>query len=144
MTPLPASLKARLKATCMAGGYGRVAKSIERHPEEFAGRLRIRPGPWSLDIACGTGNIAIPAARAGMVVTGVDSAPHLLEQAREPPTGANVRFEQSDAETLRYPDVDFDLVVTMYGAMFARRHDRVAAELVAANVARRRAPVRRR
>ena len=84
-----------------------------------------------LDVACGTGNLALPAARAGAEVTGVDIAPNLVEQARENAKreGLNVQFDEGDAEALPYADASFDAVVTMFGAMFAPRPDLVAAEL---------------
>ncbi len=76
-------LKERLKATWMAGDYGRVAKQIESCAEEFINRLALVPGARVLDVACGNGNLAIAAARTGATVTGVDIATYLLEQARE-------------------------------------------------------------
>jgi len=84
-----------------------------------------------LDVACGTGNSAIPAARKGAKVIGVDIAPNLLEQARARATseGLNARFEEGDAENLAFPDASFDLVVSIFGAMFAPRQEKVAAEL---------------
>jgi len=126
------ALKGRLKATWMAGDFGEVAKSIESHAEEFIARRQVRPGMRVLDVACGTGNLAIPAARAGAAVAGVDIAANLLEQARARAgrEGLDVRFDEGDAEELPYADASFDLVVSMYGAMFAPRPERVAGELV--------------
>jgi ubiquinone/menaquinone biosynthesis C-methylase UbiE len=85
-----------------------------------------------LDVACGTGNLAIPAAHAGAIVTGVDIATNLIEQARVRALreGVKVQFDEGDAEKLAYLDACFDLVVSMYGAMFAPRPERAAAELV--------------
>ena len=68
------SLKTRLKAMWMTGDYGQVAKHIETGAEEFIARLALKPGVRLLDVACGSGNLAIPAARAGAIVTGVDIA----------------------------------------------------------------------
>lgn len=128
------ALKARLKATWMAGDFGEVAKSIESHAEEFMARRDIKPGMRVLDVACGTGNLAIPAAKAGAIVTGVDIATNLIEQARVRALceGVKVQFDEGDAEDLPYPDAGFDLIVSMYGAMFAPRPERAAAELVRA------------
>lgn len=126
------ALKARLKVTWMAGDFGQIAKYVESHAEEFIARRRIKAGMRVLDVACGTGNLAIPAAKAGASVTGMDIATNLIEQARTRALrdDVKVRFDEGDAEELAYPDASFDLVVSMYGAMFAPRPERVAAELV--------------
>lgn len=101
------ALKARLKATWMAGDFGQVAKFIESHAEEFIARRRIQPGMRVLDVACGTGNLAIPAAKAGAIVTGVDIATNLIEQARARALreGVQVQFDEGDAEELAYPEI---------------------------------------
>lgn len=131
-TPEMESLKARLKATWMAGDYGLIAQSIESGAEEFIARLALRPGTRLLDVACGSGNLAIAAARLGAIVTGVDIAPNLLEQgrARAAAAGLTIQFDEGDAEQLPYADAAFDEVVTMFGAMFAPRPALAAAELV--------------
>ena len=77
------TLKARLRATWTAGNFGEIAKSYEDGAAEFIDRLRVTPGLRVLDVACGTGNLALPCARAGARVTGVDIAPNLLEQGRD-------------------------------------------------------------
>src|SRR5438067_8512972 len=132
VSPDFAQLKSRMKASWMAGDFGQIAKYNTRIGEEFIGRTEIKPGSRLLDIACGTGNSAIPAARAGALVTGVDIAPNLLEQARTRAARENleIHFEEGDAEELQYRDGSFDIVLTMFGAMFAPRPDRVAAELI--------------
>ena len=126
------SLKTRLKSMWMAGDFGQVAKIIETGAEDFIARLALRPGTRLLDVACGSGNLAIPAARAGAIVTGVDIAPNLLEQARAraEAEGLTIQFDEGDAENLPYADAAFETVVSMYGAMFAPRPELVAAELV--------------
>lgn len=126
-----AALKTRLRATWIAGDFGQIAKAYTSDAEDFIDRLNLKPGTKVLDVACGTGNLALPAARAGAVVTGVDIAPNLVEQARENATreGLNVRFDEGDAEALPYDDASFDAVLTMFGAMFAPRPELVAAEL---------------
>lgn len=125
------ALKTRLKGMWMAGDFGEVARVIETAAEDFVARLDIQPGMRVLDVACGTGNLAVPAARAGAIVTGVDIATNLLEQARARATGEGlaIQFDEGDAENLSYADASFDLVMTMYGAMFAPRPELVAAEL---------------
>src|SRR5579863_5591534 len=99
-------IKAGMRATWMAGDFGVVAKTITKGAEAFVGRLAIPAGARVLDVACGTGNLAIPLARKGMVVTGVDIAPNLLEQgrARAADEGLEVKFDEGDAEQLPCPD----------------------------------------
>jgi SAM-dependent methyltransferase len=130
-------IKEGMRATWMAGDFGVVAKTISGAANEFIARLDLPPGPCRLlDIACGTGNLTIPAAKklsgtAGSTVTGVDIAPNLLVQARERAAAEDltISFDEGDAEALPYPDASFDVVVTMFGAMFAPRPELVASEL---------------
>jgi len=125
------ALKTKLRATWTAGDFGEIAKSYAKGAEEFIHTLNFQPGMRVLDVACGTGNLAIPAARLGAVVTGVDIAPNLLEQGRETAKreGLSVQFDEGDAENLPYNDASFDAVVTMFGAMFAPRPELTAAEI---------------
>jgi ubiquinone/menaquinone biosynthesis C-methylase UbiE len=125
------ALKARQKATWSAGDYGIVAKRLEASALEFLDRIGIEPGTRVLDVACGTGQLAIPAARAGARASGIDIAPNLIEQARDRAAaeGLEVEFAVGDAEALPYEDGSFDLVLSLIGAMFAPRPDVVAAEL---------------
>jgi SAM-dependent methyltransferase len=127
-----ADLKSKMKASWMAGDFGEIANYSVKAGEEFVARTEIKPGCRLLDIACGTGNTALPAARAGAVVTGVDIAPNLLEQARKRAAAERlqIRFQEGDAEELAFADHEFDIVLTMFGAMFAPRPERVAAELI--------------
>lgn len=126
------SLKTKLKAMWMAGDFGQIAKQLESEAGAFINRLGLKPGERLLDVACGSGNLTIPAARAGAVVTGADIATNLLEQgrARAAAEGLTIQFDEGDAESLPYDDASFDLVVSMFGAMFAPRPQLVAAELV--------------
>ncbi|HJV76033.1 MAG TPA: class I SAM-dependent methyltransferase, partial [Noviherbaspirillum sp.] len=126
------ALKARLKATWMSGDYGHFATYLEPGALEFLARLNIQPGTRMLDVGCGAGQIAIPASRAGVRVTGVDIASNSIEQAqtRAKAEGLDAQFDEGDAEMLPYPDASFDLVVSLIGAMFAPRPQRVAAELI--------------
>lgn len=126
------ALKIKQKATWMAGDFGKIAESVETHAEAFVARRAVVPGMRVLDVACGTGNAALQAARAGADVVGVDIATNLLEQARARAERAGVPLDvrEGDAEDLPFEDGTFDLVLSMYGAMFAPRPDRVAAELL--------------
>lgn len=125
------SLKAKLKATWMSGDFDKIAQIIQAGGAEFIERLQIAPGARVLDVACGSGNLAFPAARAGAIVTGVDIATNLLETARNRAQneGVQIQFDEGDAEALPYADASFDEVVTMFGAMFAPQPILVAAEL---------------
>src|SRR5688572_22587016 len=119
MTPETEALKARLKATWMAGDFGQIAKSYSEGAEDFINRLGLKLDTWVLDVACGTGNLSIPAARSGARVTGVDIAVNLLEQGRERAgsEGLDIQFDEGDAEKLPYEDAVFDVVVSMFGAI---------------------------
>jgi 2-polyprenyl-3-methyl-5-hydroxy-6-metoxy-1,4-benzoquinol methylase len=132
ITPEMQTLKTRLKATWMSGDYATFAKPMEPGALEFLHRLAVPSGARMLDVGCGAGQIAIPAARAGVVVTGVDIASNQIAQARAraDAEGLNVRFDEGDAEMLPYEDASFDVVVSLVGAMFAPRPERVAAELL--------------
>ena len=107
----------------MVGDFGQIARYMEREAEAFVERLRIIPGMKVLDVACGTGKVAVPAARKGAQVVGIDIAPNLLEQARQRAVCRESRddLRGGDAEQLPYPDGHFDVVASMFGAMFAPR-----------------------
>jgi SAM-dependent methyltransferase len=115
-----------------AGDFLQIGRSYAPAAEAFIARLRLCPGELVLDVACGTGNLAIPAARAGARVIGIDSAPNLIADAKAEARAARlvIDFEVGDAESLPYGDDRFDTTVSMFGAMFAARPERAAAELV--------------
>jgi len=125
-------LTARARTVWTSGDFHPIARSFAAGAEAFIDRLNIRPGETVLDVACGTGNLAIPAARAGARVTGIDIAPNLIAEARAQARNAGqwIAFEVGDAESLPYADAQFDTTVTMFGAMFAYRPERAAAELL--------------
>jgi ubiquinone/menaquinone biosynthesis C-methylase UbiE len=138
MTSPPIDLiKAAMRSTWMAGDFGVVARTISSGGDQFISHLVLPPGPChALDIATGTGNLAIPLAHRlssvpGSSVTGLDIAPNLLVQARDRAAAEDlsIQFDEGDAEALPYPDASFDLVVTMFGAMFAPRPELVASEI---------------
>jgi len=128
----PDPLAARVRATWTSGDFGRIARGYELGSAEFITRLGLAPGERVLDVATGTGNLAIPAARTGARVTGVDVAPNLVTQAktRAAAEGLFIRFDVGDAEALSYADGEFDTAVSMFGAMFAARPERAASELL--------------
>jgi ubiquinone/menaquinone biosynthesis C-methylase UbiE len=124
-------LKTRLRATWMTGDYDRFSRFLEKDAEQFFRRLGVKSGTQLLDVACGAGQLSLIAARAGAKVVGCDIATNWLEKARARAAseGLEITFEEGDAEALPYADAQFDVVVSLIGAMFAPRPDLVAAEL---------------
>jgi SAM-dependent methyltransferase len=125
-------LTARTRSIWSGADFLPIAKSFEPSAVEFIARLGLRPGETVLDVACGTGNLALPAARMGARVTGIDIAPNLITEAQNAAreAGLAIMFEVGDAEALPYGEGQFETTVSMFGAMFAPRPARAAAELV--------------
>ena len=126
------ALKTKLKATWSAGNYDYFSRYMERGAQTFYERLVVSPGSELLDVGCGSGQLALWAARDGAHVTGVDIAPNLVRraQARANAEGLNARFLEGDAEALPFEDASFDVVASLIGAMFAPRPELVASELL--------------
>lgn len=122
------------KALWEKGDFTRIAQTMRDSGEEFVEGLGIRQGMDVLDLGCGDGTTALPEAERGAKVRGIDIAENLVAagNARAASAGLdNVRFEQGDASNLEnVADDSFDLVVSMFGAMFAPRPDQVAKEMV--------------
>src|SRR5262245_13874705 len=135
LTPPPTidlkTIKARQKATWESGDFGEIAKSIEPAADEFMAQLPLRRGDRVLDVACGTGNLAVIASRVGCEVHGLDIATNLIAQARARARaeGLNITYTEGDAEALPYDDTSFDVVVSMYGVMFTPQPGRIVDEL---------------
>jgi ubiquinone/menaquinone biosynthesis C-methylase UbiE len=113
------------------GAYDRIAAGFREGAEQFVARLQLEPGSVVLDAAAGSGNLTIPAARTGAAVAGIDIVPCLLEAAaawaeREQ---LAVSLDLGNVEELPYADGQFDVVMSMFGVMFAARPERVVAEL---------------
>jgi SAM-dependent methyltransferase len=113
------------------GNYPEVARRIESVAELLAERVGAGPGVEMLDVATGSGNVAIAGARAGADVTGLDLTPELLEAARRraADAGLDIRFIEGDAEELPFEIDSFDRVTSCFGVMFAPRHEQAASEL---------------
>ena len=127
-----AAVKQGARAVWAAGDFPEIARR-ELWPmgRRLVDRVGVRPGDDVLDVACGTGNAAIRAAQDGGRVTGVDLTPELLAAGREEAARAEVAvdFVAGDAEALPVPDASFDVVLSVFGCMFAPRHEVAAREL---------------
>ena len=122
------------KALWEKGDFTRIAESMRASGEALVDDLDIAEGQRILDLGCGDGTTAVPAARRGAEVLGVDIARNLVAagNARAEREGlANVRFQEGDASDLsELGDDSFDTVVSMFGAMFAPRPFDVAKEMI--------------
>lgn len=129
MTVLPLDeFKARQRAVWEAGAYEDLSTHIADVGELVVARAGIQPGMSVLDVACGTGNAARPAARAGARVTALDLAPRLLEigQDKARAAGLEIEWTEGDAENLPFEDGRFERVLSTFGHMFAPRHQQTA------------------
>ena len=126
------AIKARQQATWSTGDYHVIATQIQIVAELLIERLDVRSTERVLDVATGSGNAAIAAARRGCEVVGIDYVPALLERARRrsKAEGLSIDFVEGDAEALTFLDGSFDVVTSVFGAMFAPDQDRTAAELL--------------
>jgi ubiquinone/menaquinone biosynthesis C-methylase UbiE len=113
------------------GDYARLAEVLEPHAEALADACRIRPGAAVLDVAAGNGNFAFAAARRGAIVTASDLTPHMVELGRTRSAAGKSRIDwnEADAEQLPFADASYDIVASVFGAMFAPRPQLVASEL---------------
>jgi ubiquinone/menaquinone biosynthesis C-methylase UbiE len=122
------------KALWEKGDFTRIAATMRESAESLVKSFGITRGMKVLDLGCGDGTTALPEARLGADVLGVDIAKYLVEAARKRAEGAgltNVRFQEGDAsQPLELTDHSFDLVVSMFGAMFAPKPFDVAKEMV--------------
>ncbi|HYI99999.1 MAG TPA: class I SAM-dependent methyltransferase [Thermoleophilaceae bacterium] len=115
-----------------SGDFPSVATLIQEASDAVVERLEIEPRQELLDVATGTGNAAVPAARLGARVVGLDLVPKLLDaaRARAAAAGVEIDFVEGDAEALPFEDASFDRVSSVFGVMFAPRHAQAAGELV--------------
>jgi SAM-dependent methyltransferase len=114
-----------------AGNFAAVAEKILDAGEAVVAAAGVEPGMDVLDVACGTGNATLPAAKTGARTVGLDFAPGLLEIARERAADAMVEidFIEGDAQAMPFEDGSFDRVVSTFGHMFAPDHRRTADEM---------------
>lgn len=122
------------KALWEKGDFTRIAASMRESGEDLVGKLGITKGLKVLDLGCGDGTTAIPAAKRGADVLGVDIASNLVAAGNQRAAAmglVNIRFQEGDASNLQdLPDDSFELVVSIFGAMFAPKPFDVAKEMV--------------
>src|SRR5918996_95475 len=130
-------IKAKQQQTWSSGDYTKVAWLTVPVAEHLVETVGLRPGSRVLDVATGTGHVAIAAARQFCEVTGIDYVPALLATAdrRAAAEGLTVDFREADAERLPFPDGSFDTVLSSIGVMFTADHPRAAGDLVGGRVA---------
>jgi SAM-dependent methyltransferase len=126
------AFKERQRQMWRSGDYPDIARTIEDSATSLVDRVVISAGQDVLDVATGSGNAALAAAQAGAAVTGLDLTPELFEAARRRAgdAGVEVTWIEGDAEYLPFDDASFDRVLSVFGTMFAPRHEQAAAELL--------------
>jgi SAM-dependent methyltransferase len=127
-----AAIKQRQQATWASGDYQMIATQIQLVSELVIEALDVHSTERMLDVATGSGNAAIAAARRGCVVVGVDYVPELLDRARwrADAEGLTIEFVVGDAEALPFEDASFDVASSVFGSMFAPNQEQTASELV--------------
>jgi SAM-dependent methyltransferase len=126
------TIKRRQQQAWASGDFARIAVAQTLVGELLCEAVDLHPLQTVLDVATGSGNTALAAARRYADVTGVDFVPSLLERgrARADAEGLRVRFCEGDAESLPFPDVSFDVVLSTFGAMFAPNQEKTVGELL--------------
>jgi ubiquinone/menaquinone biosynthesis C-methylase UbiE len=127
-----AAIKTRQQATWASGDYHMIGTQILIVAEQLIETLDLRSTERVLDVATGSGNAALAAARRGCDVIGLDYVPALLDRARQRALaeGVDAEFIEGDAEALPFADGSFDVVSSVFGAMFAPDQERTASELL--------------
>jgi SAM-dependent methyltransferase len=127
-----AAVKKRQQSNWASGDFSRVASRIVFQAEHLCETADLQAGWRVLDVATGSGNAALAAARRGCDVVGIDYVPALLERGRlrAHAEHLDIQFVEGDAENLDFPEASFDAVISIYGVMFAPDHRRAAAELL--------------
>ncbi len=122
----------RQQAGWASGDFNEIARQVIPVSEALVEALDPHAGQRVLDVACGSGNAALIAARRYCDVVGIDFVPALVERAkvRAQAEGSQVRFQTGDAQALDFPDASFDFVMSTFGVMFAPNQEQAAAELL--------------
>ena len=126
-----AAIKTKQQAAWASGDYAAVGSTLILMPELLCESMDVRSGWKVLDVAAGSGNASLAAARRGCRVTSTDYVPALLDRGRlrAQAEGLSIDFLEADAENLPFPDAAFDAVISTVGVMFAPNQDSAAAEL---------------
>ena len=126
------AIKERMHKVWTSGEYARIGNPLVLIGELLCEGVDLRSGDKVLDVATGSGNTAISAARRFCEVTGMDLAPESIEHARRRAAaeGMDITFAVGDAEDLSYPDASFDVVLSTIGVMFCPNQEQAAAELL--------------
>ena len=130
-TPDLAAIKQKQQATWSSGDYHMIGTQILLTSERLLEALDVHSTERVLDVATGSGNAALAAARRGCEVVGIDYVPALLDHARKRAEAEvlEATFMEGDAEALPFADGSFDVVTSVFGAMFAPDQERTASEI---------------
>lgn len=130
-TPDLAAVTDRMRSTWASGDYAVIGSRISLTSEHLIDTADLRSGDRVLDVACGSGNASLAAARAGCHVTGVDFVPSLLERARvrAAAEGLEATFTEGDAQAIPMADDSYDAAISVFGVMFAPDQEACADEL---------------
>jgi ubiquinone/menaquinone biosynthesis C-methylase UbiE len=120
------------KSPWSLGDFHIIGLGMTNVGESLCDDCNVSAGARVLDLACGSGNTALSAARRGAIVTGIDLVDKLIDRAkvRAHAEGLSIAFETGNVQQLAYPDEYFDAVVSTFGVIFAPEHERTAAELL--------------
>lgn len=132
MDDVHARMKERSRATWSSGDYSMIGVMFVPVSESLCESVELKAGQKVLDVATGTGNTALAAARRFCKVTGIDIVPAWIERARHraEAEGLPADFHEGDAEALDFPDESFDVVMSTFGCMFAPDQQKTAFELL--------------
>lgn len=131
-TTMSAEAAARMKAPWEAGDFGAISRTVGiPAASAFAAWLDAGGGDEVLDVACGTGSVAVPLARRGVKVAALDISPRLLGEAKAAAmdAGVEIAFDEGQVEDIPYTDASFDLAVSMFGVMFSAEPVAAVSEL---------------
>ena len=130
--PDMSAIKERMHKIWTSGDFARIGNRIVIVGESLCEAVDLRSGEEVLDVATGSGNTAISAARRFCAVRGMDLDPESIEHARGRAgvEGMDIAFEVGDAEALSYPDASFDVVLSTFGVMFCPDQEKAAGELL--------------